>query len=251
MCPSPAHQGPGHRPSPRRHRSWFLPCTPTTAPCRALLRAGRAQVYTADDAYRYFATPRRKFSIADTPGHVQYTRNMVTGASTANLALVLIDARHGVIEQTHRHSIIASMLRIPHMVVCVNKMDLVGYSEDRYEQIRADFESFAARLEISDISFIPMSALHGDNVVERSDNMRWYQGAALLHYLENVHIASDRDLINCRFPVQWIIRPHSDEHHDYRGYAGRVAAGVFKFGDEIVALPSVFQSRLTSLHHSD
>ena len=215
------------------------------------LRAEREQGITIDVAYRYFATPRRKFIIADTPGHVQYTRNMVTGASTANLALVLIDARHGVIEQTHRHSIIASMLRIPHMVVCVNKMDLVGYSEDRYEQIRADFESFAARLEISDISFIPMSALHGDNVVERSDNMRWYQGAALLHYLENVHIASDRDLINCRFPVQWIIRPHSDEHHDYRGYAGRVAAGVFKVGDEIVALPSGFQSRVKSIDHFD
>ncbi len=215
------------------------------------LRAEREQGITIDVAYRYFATPRRKFIIADTPGHVQYTRNMVTGASTANLALVLIDARLGVIEQTHRHSIIASMLRIPHMVVCINKMDLVDYSEARYEEIRADFENFAARLEINDISFIPMSALHGDNVVERSANMSWYQGPSLLHYLDNVHIGSDRDLINCRFPVQWIIRPHSDEHHDYRGYAGVVAAGVFKVGDEVVALPSGFKSRIKSITRGD
>ncbi len=215
------------------------------------LRAEREQGITIDVAYRYFATPRRKFIIADTPGHVQYTRNMVTGASTANLALVLIDARLGVIEQTHRHSIIASMLRIPHMVVCINKMDLVDYSEERYEEIRAQFENFAARLEISDISFIPMSALHGDNVVQRSDNMRWYQGPSLLHYLDNVHIGSDRDLINCRFPVQWIIRPHSDEHHDYRGYAGVIAAGVFKVGDEVVALPSGFKSRIKTIGYGD
>jgi sulfate adenylyltransferase subunit 1 len=215
------------------------------------LRAEREQGITIDVAYRYFATPRRKFIIADTPGHVQYTRNMVTGASTANLALVLIDARLGVIEQTHRHSIIASMLHIPHMVVCINKMDLVDYSEERYEEIRAEFENFAARLEISDISFIPMSALYGDNVVQRSDNMRWYQGPSLLHYLDNVHIGSDRDLINCRFPVQWIIRPHSNKYHDYRGYAGEIAAGVFKVGDEIVALPSGFKSRIKGIDHGN
>jgi sulfate adenylyltransferase large subunit len=215
------------------------------------LRAEREQGITIDVAYRYFATPKRKFIIADTPGHVQYTRNMVTGASTANLALILVDARHGVIEQTMRHSFIASLLRIPHVVVCINKMDLVDWSEDVYEKIRKDYAEFAAKLEIPDITFIPMSALVGDNVVERSENMPWYKGGPLLHYLENVHIASDRDLINCRFPVQWVIRPQSDEHHDYRGYAGQVAAGVFKVGDEVAAMPSGLTSKIKSIRLGD
>lgn len=215
------------------------------------LRAEREQGITIDVAYRYFATPKRKFIIADCPGHVQYTRNMVTGASTANLALILIDARHGVIEQTRRHSFIASLLRIPHVVVCVNKMDLVDYSEEVYEQIRAEYENFAARLNVQDITFIPTSALDGDNVVNRSENMPWYQGPALMHHLEHVHIASDRDLIDCRFPVQWVIRPQSDEHRDYRGFAGQVASGVFRVGDEIVALPSGFTSTIKSIHMGD
>lgn len=211
------------------------------------LRAEREQGITIDVAYRYFATPRRKFIIADTPGHVQYTRNMVTGASTANLALILVDARKGVIEQTIRHSIIASLLRIPHIAVCINKMDLVDYSEEVYEEIRLAFEDFAARLEFTDVTFIPMSALNGDNVVNRSDNMPWYQGPALMHHLEHVHIASDRDLIDARFPVQWVVRPQSDEHHDYRGYGGQIAAGLFRPGDEVVALPSGFTSRVKSV----
>ena len=211
------------------------------------LRAEREQGITIDVAYRYFATPRRKFIIADCPGHVQYTRNMVTGASTANLALILVDARHGVIEQTRRHSFIASLLRIPHMVVCVNKMDLVGFDQGVYQKIRADFEDFAARLETTDISFIPMSALNGDNVVTRSASMPWYDGPSLLHHLENVHIASDRDLIDPRFPVQWIIRPMSDEHHDYRGYAGKVASGVFRPGDTVMALPSGLTTTVESI----
>jgi bifunctional enzyme CysN/CysC len=211
------------------------------------LRAEREQGITIDVAYRYFATPKRTFIIADCPGHVQYTRNMVTGASTANLAAVLIDARKGVIEQTRRHAFIASLLRIPHLVVCINKMDLVDWSEDAFEQIRGEFQEFAARLEIADVTFIPMSALHGDNVVERSPRMPWYQGPPLLHHLETVHIASDRNLIDCRFPVQWIVRPQSDQHHDYRGYAGPVAAGVFKVGDEVVALPSGFVTRIDGI----
>ena len=211
------------------------------------LRAEREQGITIDVAYRYFATPKRKFIIADCPGHVQYTRNMVTGASTANLALILIDARHGVIEQSRRHSFIASLLRIPHVVVCINKMDLVDWSEERYEEIRAVYEEFAAKLQVQDITFIPMSALLGDNVVNRSENMPWYQGPALMHHLEHVHIASDRDLIDCRFPVQWVVRPQSDEHHDYRGYAGQIASGVFRVGDEVVALPSGFTSKIASI----
>ncbi len=211
------------------------------------LRAEREQGITIDVAYRYFATPKRKFIIADTPGHVQYTRNMVTGASTANLALILIDARHGVIEQTHRHSFIASLLRIPHIVVCVNKMDLVDYDEARFEEIRASFREFAAKLEFTDVTYIPMSALNGDNVVDRSKHMDWYQGTSLLHHLEHVHIASDRDLINARFPVQWVVRPQSDEHHDYRGYGGKVAAGIFKPGDEVLALPSGFTSKVKTV----
>ena len=211
------------------------------------LRAEREQGITIDVAYRYFATPKRKFIIADCPGHVQYTRNMVTGASTANLALILIDARHGVIEQTRRHSFLCSLLRIPHLVVCVNKMDLVDYDEAVFEKIRDDFEDFASRFEITDITFVPMSALNGDNVVSRSESMPWYQGPSLLHHLENVHIAGDRDLIDPRMPVQWVVRPQSDEHHDYRGYAGTVAAGVFKVGDEVLALPSGLTSTIASI----
>ncbi|TVQ63277.1 MAG: sulfate adenylyltransferase subunit CysN [Phycisphaerales bacterium] len=211
------------------------------------LRAEREQGITIDVAYRYFATPRRKFIIADCPGHVQYTRNMVTGASTANLAVVLIDARQGVVEQTRRHSFIASLLRIPHVVVCINKMDLVNWDEGVFEKIRADYEDFAAKLEIADVTFIPMSALLGDNVVTRSEHMAWYQGPSLMHHLEHVHIASDRDLINARFPVQWVVRPQSDEHHDYRGYAGQVASGVFRPGDRVVALPGGFESAIATV----
>jgi bifunctional enzyme CysN/CysC len=211
------------------------------------LRAEREQGITIDVAYRYFATPKRKFIIADCPGHVQYTRNMVTGASTANLALILIDARHGVIEQTRRHAFICSLLRIPHLVVCVNKMDLVGWSKETYDKIRSDFESFASRFEITDITFIPMSALSGDNVVNRSENMPWYNGSSLLHHIENVHIAGDRDMIDPRFPVQWVVRPQSDEHHDYRGYGGQVASGVFQVGDEVMSLPSGMISRIRSI----
>jgi sulfate adenylyltransferase large subunit len=211
------------------------------------LKAEREQGITIDVAYRYFATPKRKFIIADCPGHVQYTRNMVTGASTANLALILIDARHGVIEQTRRHSFITSLLRIPHLVVCVNKMDLVGWSEEKYNKIRTEFEAFASRFEITDITFIPMSALAGDNVVNRSEHMPWYNGSSLLHHLENVHIAGDRDMIDPRFPVQWVVRPQSDEHHDYRGYGGQVASGVFQKGDEVVALPSGMTSKIKSI----
>jgi bifunctional enzyme CysN/CysC len=211
------------------------------------LRAEREQGITIDVAYRYFATPRRKFIIADCPGHVQYTRNMVTGASTANLALILIDARHGVIEQTRRHAFICSLLRIPHLVVCVNKMDLVGWSKETYDKIRSDFEGFASRFEITDITFIPMSALAGDNVVNRSENMPWYNGSSLLHHLESVHIAGDRDMIDPRFPVQWVVRPQSDEYHDYRGYGGQVASGVFQVGDEVMSLPSGMTSRIRSI----
>jgi bifunctional enzyme CysN/CysC len=212
------------------------------------LRAEREQGITIDVAYRYFATPKRKFIIADTPGHTQYTRNMVTGASTADVALVLVDARNGVLEQSRRHAFISSLLGIPHTVVCVNKMDLVDWSEERFAEIRDEFRSFAMKLEVHDVVFIPVSALHGDNVVQRSANMDWYDGTPLLHHLENVFIASDRNLIDARFPVQYVIRPQSGtDHdlHDYRGYAGTVAGGVFKAGDEIVVLPSGFSSRIT------
>ncbi len=201
------------------------------------LRAEREQGITIDVAYRYFATARRKFIIADTPGHVQYTRNMVTGASTANLAVILLDARSGVVEQTRRHAFIASLLGIPHLVVAVNKMDLVGWSEARFEEIRADFEDFSGKLEVRDITFIPMSALTGDNVVDRSAHMDWYQGTPLLYHLEHVHIASDRNLIDVRFPIQWVVRPRSSDHRDYRGYAGQVAGGILRTDDEVVALP--------------
>jgi bifunctional enzyme CysN/CysC len=202
------------------------------------LRAEREQGITIDVAYRYFTTPRRKFIIADTPGHEQYTRNMVTGSSTANLAVILIDARNGVVEQTRRHAFIASLLRVPHLVFAVNKMDLVDWDEAVFEGIAQEVGSWATKLDVVDMTFIPVSALHGDNVVERSANMPWYEGPSLLYHLEHVHIASDRDLIDCRFPVQWVIRPMSDAHHDYRGYAGQIAGGVFSPGDEVVVLPS-------------
>ena len=215
------------------------------------LRAEREQGITIDVAYRYFATPRRKFIIADTPGHVQYTRNMVTGASTADLALVLVDARNGVVEQTKRHAFISALLRIPHLVVCVNKMDLVGYDQDRFEEVKAQFREFAMKLDVADLTFIPISALHGDNVVERSLNTPWYQGSSLLHHLEEVHIASDRNLIDARFAVQYVLRPLNDDHHDYRGYAGQVAAGVFKPGDSVMVLPSGFTTRIAAIDTAD
>ncbi|AEV34250.1 sulfate adenylyltransferase, large subunit [Owenweeksia hongkongensis DSM 17368] len=215
------------------------------------LKDEREQGITIDVAYRYFATPKRKFIIADTPGHIQYTRNMVTGASTANLALLLVDARHGVIEQTCRHSFIASLLQIPHVVVCINKMDLVDYSEEAYEKVVAEYKDFASKLDVKDIRFIPISALHGDNVVNRSENMDWYQGETLLHTLETIHIGSDQNHIDCRFPVQTVIRPHSDEYHDYRGYAGRIAGGVFKPGDDVMVLPSGFTSKIKSVDTLD
>ncbi len=211
------------------------------------LRAEREQGITIDVAYRYFATPRRKFIIADTPGHVQYTRNMVTGASTADLAIILIDARQGLVEQTHRHSFIASLLGIKHLVVCVNKMDLVEFNEDTYQSITSAYRNFSSRLDIPDIKFIPISALLGDNVVEASANMPWYEGGTLLSHLEEVHIGSDRNLQDCRFPIQYVIRPQTDEARDFRGYAGRVASGVFKVGDEVVGLPSGMQTRVKEI----
>jgi sulfate adenylyltransferase large subunit len=211
------------------------------------LRSEREQGITIDVAYRYFATPRRKFIIADTPGHVQYTRNMVTGASTADLGLVLVDARQGLTEQSRRHAVILSLLRVPHLVLAVNKMDLVDYSEDVFEQIQGEFKSFATKLTIPDLTVIPISALKGDNVVERSENMKWYDGSSLLHHLEHVHVASDRDLVDTRFPVQYVVRPKSDDYHDYRGYAGRVAGGVLKPGDEVQVLPSGFTSTIEAI----
>ena len=212
------------------------------------LKDEREQGITIDVAYRYFATPRRKFIIADTPGHVQYTRNMVTGASTANLALILVDARNGVIEQTKRHTFIASLLQIPHIFVCINKMDLVDYSEEAYQRVVKEYSDFVAKLNVKDVRFIPISALHGDNVVNRGDNMPWHEGGTLLHNLETVHISSDHNLRDCRFPVQTVIRPHSDDHHDFRGYAGRVAGGIFKKGDTVVALPSGLESKISGIH---
>ena len=216
------------------------------------LKAEREQGITIDVAYRYFATPKRKFIISDTPGHIQYTRNMVTGASTANLAIILIDARKGVIEQTKRHSFIANLLRIQHVAVCVNKMDLVDYDEEVYKKIVKDYESFASRLDnIVDISTIPISALNGDNVVDKSDNMPWYQGPSLLYHLENVYVGGEENHVDARFPVQWVIRPQSDEWHDFRGYAGRVAGGVFKPGDDITVLPSGFNTKVKAIHSTD
>jgi bifunctional enzyme CysN/CysC len=211
------------------------------------LRAEREQGITIDVAYRYFATPRRKFIIADTPGHIQYTRNMVTGASTADLAVVLVDARNGLTEQSRRHAFLTTLLRVPHMVLAVNKMDLVDYQAEVFERICEEFSAFAARLDIGDLTFIPISALHGDNVVDRSANMPWYDGPSLLHHLEHVHIASDRNMIDVRFPVQYVIRPHAAtdaDLHDYRGYAGQVAGGVLKPGDEVLHLPSGFATKV-------
>jgi bifunctional enzyme CysN/CysC len=215
------------------------------------LRAEREQGITIDVAYRYFHTPRRKFIIADTPGHEQYTRNMVTGASTADLALILVDARKGVLEQSRRHAFIASLLRIPHMVVCVNKMDLVDFDQAVFEQITDEFSGWAAKLDVTDLTFIPISALHGDNVVERSERMPWYEGPSLLYHLEHVFVASDRNLQDPRFPVQWVVRPMSDEHHDYRGYSGEVASGVFRAGDEVVVLPSGRETRIAGIDSYD
>jgi sulfate adenylyltransferase subunit 1 len=216
------------------------------------LRAEREAGITIDVAYRYFATPRRKFIIADTPGHIQYTRNMVTGASTAHLAIILIDARHGVIEQTRRHAFIADLLRIQHVVLAVNKMDLVQYSEQRYEEIVEEFRSFASRLQnLVEMTFIPISALHGDNVVEKSENMPWFQGSPLLYHLETVYVSTSENHVDARLPVQWVIRPQSDQWHDFRGYAGRVAGGVFKQGDEVLVLPSGFKSKIKEVRGPD
>ncbi|MBD3629410.1 MAG: sulfate adenylyltransferase subunit CysN [Cyclobacterium sp.] len=211
------------------------------------LKSEREQGITIDVAYRYFATPKRKFIIADTPGHIQYTRNMVTGASTANLAIILIDARKGLLEQTYRHSFIASLLKIPHVIVCVNKMDLVDYDEAVFEKIIKDYKDFASKMEIKDVHFVPISALKGDNVVDRSKNMDWYEGPTLLYLLENVHIASDLNHIDCRFPVQMVIRPHTHEHQDFRGYAGRIEGGIFKPGDDVKVLPTGFTSKIKSI----
>ena len=215
------------------------------------LRAEREQGITIDVAYRYFSTPRRKFIIADTPGHIQYTRNMVTGSSTADVALVLVDARNGLVEQSRRHTFLATLLQIPHIVVCINKMDLVDFDEKVYESIRDEFREFATKLEIADLTFIPVSALLGDNVVEPSANMPWYRGLPLLTHLEEQEIASDRNLVDARFPVQYVIRPNNDEHHDYRGYAGQVAGGVFRPGDDVLILPSGLTSTIASIDTYD
>jgi sulfate adenylyltransferase subunit 1 len=211
------------------------------------LKAEREQGITIDVAYRYFTTKERKFIISDTPGHVQYTRNMVTGASTSNLALILVDARKGIVEQTCRHAFIASLLRIPHLVLCINKMDLDDYSEQVYQSIVDDFKNFSSRLEVQDVQYIPISALHGDNIVHRSEKMSWYQGTNLMFHLEHVHISSVHNQIDCRFPVQHVIRPRSEKFPDYRGYAGRISGGVFRAGDQVMILPSGFSSRIKSI----
>jgi sulfate adenylyltransferase large subunit len=215
------------------------------------LRAEREQGITIDVAYRYFATPNRKFIVADTPGHIQYTRNMITGASTANLSIILVDARQGVVEQTRRHAYIASMLRIPHLVVCINKMDLIGFSETVFHEIREKFREFATRLHIQDITFIPVSALLGDNIVERSTNMPWYMGPPLLRHLEEVYIGTDLDLSDPRFPVQYVVRPRDDKYHDFRGLAGQITGGVFKVGDTVKVLPSGKTSKIAAIHTYD
>ncbi|MHA7177651.1 sulfate adenylyltransferase subunit CysN [Arthrobacter sp. Sr24] len=215
------------------------------------LRAEREQGITIDVAYRYFSTPKRKFIIADTPGHIQYTRNMVTGASTADAAIVLIDARKGIVEQSRRHAFLVSLLQVPHLILAINKMDLVDFSENVYESIRAEFAQFAAKLEVADLQVIPVSALQGDNVVTRSERMPWYNGPSLLHHLETLHIASDRNLVDARFPVQYVIRPHQSSHHDYRGYAGRVTGGVLRVGDEVLVLPSGLPSKIASIVDAD
>src|SRR4051794_1726463 len=215
------------------------------------LRSEREQGITIDVAYRYFATPSRKFIIADTPGHVQYKRNMVTGASTADLGLVLVDARQGLTEQSRRHAVILSLLRVPHLVLAVNKMDLVDYDQATFDRIHKEFSSFATKLSIPDLTVIPISALKGDNVVNRSEHMPWYEGSSLMHHLENVHVASDRDLVDTRFPVQYVIRPKSDDFHDYRGYAGKLAGGILKPGDEVVVLPSGMTSTIEGIDMFD
>lgn len=215
------------------------------------LRDEREQGITIDVAYRYFTTPKRKFIIADTPGHIQYTRNMVTGASTANAAIILVDARHGVIEQTKRHSFIASLLQIPHIIMCINKMDLVEYSEEVFNDVIYQFEEFSSKLLVRDIRFIPISALNGDNVVNRSANMSWYQGAPLLHTLETMHISSDINKVDARFPVQTVLRPQNESHRDYRGYAGRMASGILRVGDDVTVLPSGFTSKIKSIDTFD
>ncbi|MGA0118046.1 MAG: sulfate adenylyltransferase subunit 1 [Ilumatobacteraceae bacterium] len=215
------------------------------------LRAEREQGITIDVAHRYFATPKRSFVVMDCPGHVQFTRNMVTGASNADLAVVLIDARHGVVEQTMRHSVLTSLLRVPHLVVCVNKMDMVDYSEQRFLEIRNEFETFAEKLQLRDVTFIPLSALKGDNVVERSANMPWFDGSTFLSHIENIYTASDENNIDARFPVQMVVRPRTAEHHDFRGYAGVVAGGRFRVGDDVVVLPSGFTSKITQVSDAD
>ena len=215
------------------------------------LRSEREQGITIDVAYRYFATPKRKFIIADTPGHIQYTRNMVTGASTANLALIIVDARNGVVEQTKRHSFIASLLQIPHIVFCINKMDLVEYSEEDYDKVRKELEDFSAKLDVKDVRFIPLSALKGDNVVDRSENTPWYDGPTLMYLLETIHIGSDYNHVDRRFPVQNVIRPQTAKYHDYRGYGGRIAGGIFKPGDNVTVLPSGFSSKIKSIDTFD
>ncbi|MGI8764487.1 MAG: sulfate adenylyltransferase subunit 1 [Ilumatobacteraceae bacterium] len=215
------------------------------------LRAEREQGITIDVAYRYFSTPQRDFIIADCPGHIQYTRNMITGASTADLALVLVDARLGVVEQTRRHSLLVSLLGVPHLVICVNKMDLVDFAESRFEEIRDQFTEFAGQLDLHDVTFIPISALKGDNIVDRSKSTDWYEGPTLLHHLETVYVASDDNLIDVRFPVQYVIRPKRTEYHDYRGYAGKVAAGRMRPGDEVMVLPSGMTSTIASIDTAD
>ncbi|MBF4164009.1 sulfate adenylyltransferase subunit CysN [Nocardioides acrostichi] len=215
------------------------------------LRSEREQGITIDVAYRYFATPNRKFIIADTPGHVQYTRNMVTGASTADLGLVLVDARQGLTEQSRRHAVILSLLRVPHLVLAVNKMDLVDFDQEIFNKIHDEFTQFATKLSIPDLEVIPISALQGDNVVNRSEHTPWYSGPTLMHHLEHVHVASDRDLVDTRFPVQYVVRPKSDEYHDYRGYGGQVAGGVLKPGDEVVVLPSGMTSKIAGIDFFD
>lgn len=215
------------------------------------LKAEREQGITIDVAYRYFATPKRKFIIADTPGHIQYTRNMVTGASTANVALILVDARKGVLEQTIRHSFIASLLQIPHLIICINKMDLVDYDETVFNKVVDEFRHLSSKLDIKDIHFVPISALKGDNVVDKSKNMSWYQGATLMYLLENIHISSDENHIDCRFPVQYVIRPQQTEYHDFRGYAGQISSGIFKPGDKIKILPSGESAEIKTIQLSD
>jgi sulfate adenylyltransferase subunit 1 len=215
------------------------------------LKAELEQGITIDVAYRYFATPKRKFIIADTPGHIQYTRNMVTGASTANLAIILVDARKGIIEQTKRHSLIASLLGIPHLAICINKMDLVDWNESVYENIRDAYKEFASKLSIRDVHFIPISALLGDNIVHKSENMSWYEGTTLMYLLENIHIANDQNMVDTRFAVQGVIRPQSDKFHDYRAFSGRMLGGILRKGDRVTIYPSGFSSKIKSIHHGE